>query len=150
MQIKCTYFYNKCNSKFYKQKFHLLTTMPGSKYYKIWVLTHSNCYSVVYNIHFGNTSVPFKLTLKQLYNYYALYLAAGIVRMKQYKFYWAQTNTIEGILENMFFQKIMRINRFHTINHIIHCDVDVMLLYHNQVSQRFCTSTTKVSIDDDK
>ena len=37
MQIKCTYFYDKRNPKFCKQEFHLLTTVPGSKYHGIMI-----------------------------------------------------------------------------------------------------------------
>src|SRR3989338_6776488 len=37
MQIKRTYFYDKRNPKLRKQEFHLLTTVPGSKYRGIMI-----------------------------------------------------------------------------------------------------------------
>lgn len=110
----------------------------------------TNDYCVENEIMEKNKKDTYVLTEKRLHNFWALYLASGLVRYQQYEQAWEDPTKTHGLFGNPFFSDTMGRNSYHTINRVLHADIPHLVEMHNTMSSARRYPSQNLSIDDDK
>ncbi len=110
----------------------------------------SNDYATEKKIYeHSHSSLLAQFTLSQMYTYWTVIDAMGLVQYQNSWAPWQEKSTYRGLLGNDWFKKTISGTRWHKLNRILHADMNTVIDMMNSRRRSLWTSYPHINFDDD-